>query len=63
VGWYLIYILEIKNICLLREWLFNILNEEGVWQELICNKYPHYLRFQANQLTLAIVEGPHECQK
>lgn len=31
--------LEIQNKYLLRKWLFKILSEEGVWQELIQNKY------------------------
>jgi hypothetical protein len=35
-------VLELKNKCLLSKWLFKILNEqEGVWLELICNKYMH----------------------
>ena len=34
-----IEVLEIKNKCLLSKWLFKLLNEEGVWQELIRNKY------------------------
>jgi hypothetical protein len=34
-------VLEFKNKCLLSKWLFKILNEEGVWQELIQNKYLH----------------------
>ena len=32
-------VLELKNKCLLSKWLFKLLNEEGVWQELIHNKY------------------------
>ena len=32
-------VLELKNKCLLSKWLFKLLNEEGVWQELIQNKY------------------------
>jgi hypothetical protein len=32
-------VLDIKNKCLLSKWLFKILNEEGVWQELLHNKY------------------------
>jgi hypothetical protein len=32
-------VLEIKNKCILSIWLFKILNEEGVWQELIQNKH------------------------
>jgi hypothetical protein len=31
--------LDIKNNCLLSKWLFKIINEEWMWQELICNKY------------------------
>jgi hypothetical protein len=34
-------VLELKNKCLLAKWLFKILNEQGVWQELIKNKYLH----------------------
>jgi hypothetical protein len=34
-------VLEIKNKCLLSKWLFKLLNEQGVWQELIKNKYLH----------------------
>jgi hypothetical protein len=36
-----IEVLELKNKCLLAKWLFKILNEQGVWQELIRNKYLH----------------------
>jgi hypothetical protein len=32
-------ILELKNRCLLSKWLYKLLNEEGVWQELLHNKY------------------------
>jgi hypothetical protein len=31
--------LHIKNICLLSKWLYRLLNEEGVWQQLLKNKY------------------------
>ena len=34
-----IEVLEIKNRCLLSKWLHKLLNEEGVWQELLTNKY------------------------
>ena len=34
-----IELLEIKNRCLLSKWLFKLLNEQGVWQELLTNKY------------------------
>jgi hypothetical protein len=34
-----IEVLDIKNNCLLSKWLFKIINEEGMWQELLCNKY------------------------
>jgi hypothetical protein len=36
-----IEVLEIKNCCLLIKLLFKILNEEGVWKELLQNKYLH----------------------
>jgi hypothetical protein len=32
-------VLEIKNWCLLSKWLFKLLSEEGVLQELLYNKY------------------------
>ena len=33
--------LEIKNKSLLCKWFFKILTEEGVWHELLQNKYLH----------------------
>jgi hypothetical protein len=34
-----IEVLDIKNRCLLSKWLFKLLNEEGMWQELLHTKY------------------------
>ena len=34
-----IEVLQIKNTCLLSKWLYKMLHEEGVWQELLTNKY------------------------
>lgn len=34
-----IEVLELKNKCLLSKWLFKLLSEEGMWQELLYNKY------------------------
>jgi len=31
--------LDILNKCLLSKWLFKLLNEDGLWQELLRNKY------------------------
>lgn len=31
--------LEAQNICLLSKWLFRLLNEEGIWQDLLKKKY------------------------
>jgi len=31
--------LEVQNKCLLSKWLFKLLNEDGLWQELLRNKY------------------------
>jgi hypothetical protein len=36
-----IEVLEVKNKCLFSKWLFKLLNEDGVWQELLRNKYLH----------------------
>ena len=34
-----ILVLDIKNKCLLSKWLYKMLNEEGVWKEILVNKY------------------------
>jgi hypothetical protein len=34
-----IEVLDIKNRCLLSKWLLKLLYEEGVWQEMLSNKY------------------------
>jgi hypothetical protein len=34
-----IEVLELKNKCLLSKWLFKILSEKGMWQQLLSNKY------------------------
>jgi hypothetical protein len=31
--------LWIQNKCLISKWLFKLLNEEGIWQTLLRNKY------------------------
>jgi hypothetical protein len=31
--------LATKNMCLLSKWLFKLLNENGVWQQILKNKY------------------------
>ncbi|WVZ90269.1 hypothetical protein U9M48_036583 [Paspalum notatum var. saurae] len=31
--------LDVQNKCLLSKWLFKFYNEQGVWQELLRNKY------------------------
>ena len=36
-----IEVLDLKNKSLLSKWLFKLLNEEGMWQELLQNKYLH----------------------
>jgi hypothetical protein len=32
-------VLEVKNKCLLSKWLFKLLTEEGMWQQILHNKY------------------------
>jgi hypothetical protein len=34
-----IEVLELKNKSLISKWLFELLNGDGVWQELLRNKY------------------------
>ena len=31
--------LDVQNRCLLSKWLFKLINEDGLWQELLRNKY------------------------
>jgi hypothetical protein len=31
--------LAVKNISLLSKWFFKLLNEDGMWQQLLKNKY------------------------
>ena len=31
--------LEVQNTCLLSKWVFKLLNEEGLWQEVLRRKY------------------------
>jgi hypothetical protein len=31
--------LEIQNECLLIKWLFKLINEDGLWQRILRNKY------------------------
>jgi hypothetical protein len=31
--------LEVQNQCLLSKWLFKLVNEEGLWQIILRNKY------------------------
>ena len=32
-------VLELENRCLLSKWINKLLNEEGVWQEVLHTKY------------------------
>jgi hypothetical protein len=34
-----IEVLELKNKCLLSKWLFKLLHKDGMWQQLLHNKY------------------------
>jgi hypothetical protein len=36
-----IEVLELKNKCLLSKWLFKLIYENAVWQQLLDNKYLH----------------------
>jgi len=31
--------LEVHNKCLVSKWLFKLFNRDGVWQEILRNKY------------------------
>lgn len=47
---------EVKNKCLLSKWLFKLLTEEGVWQELLRNKYLHSKTL--TQVTAKPIDSP-----
>jgi hypothetical protein len=38
-GGLVIEVLQLKNKCLLTKWLFKLLTEKGMWQQLLHNKY------------------------
>jgi hypothetical protein len=31
--------IEVQNKCLLSKWLFKLINEDGMWQEILRKKY------------------------
>jgi len=31
--------LEVQNKCLLSKWLLKLINEDGIWQQILKNKY------------------------
>jgi hypothetical protein len=31
--------IDIQNQCLLRKWVYKLINENGMWQELLRQKY------------------------
>ena len=31
--------LDVQNVCLLSKWLYKLINEDGVWQQLLKKKY------------------------
>jgi hypothetical protein len=31
--------IEVQNKCLLSKWLFKLMNEDGLWQEILSKKY------------------------
>jgi hypothetical protein len=39
VGGLSIIDLEVQNKCLLSKWLFKLINEEGIWQDILKKKY------------------------
>jgi hypothetical protein len=51
-----IEVLELKNKCLLSRWLYKLQNEEGVWQELLRNKYLHSKSL--SEVTMKTTDSP-----
>jgi hypothetical protein len=46
--------LEIQNECLLSKWLFKLINENGLWQTILRNKY------LSNQTTVKVERKPRD---
>jgi hypothetical protein len=57
--------LEIQNKCLLSKWLFKLLNEDGMWQSLIRNKYLGgcLVGGEVGKCTVANCVGKHVCEE
>jgi hypothetical protein len=59
-------VLELKNKCLLSKWLLQLLTEEGIWQELLHNKYikdKTLSQVQKKVYKLALLEMVNEGKK
>jgi hypothetical protein len=57
-----INVLEIINKCLFSKWLFKLLSKEGVWQELLYNKYLNgktLSQVQAKPIDFPFLEGAY----
>jgi len=57
--------LRIQNQCLLTKWLVKLCNEDGIWQQLIKNKYLKHkpigeVTKKGNRFSL--LEEPYEYQ-
>ena len=48
--------LEFQNICLLSKWLFELLNEEGMWQTILKRKY------LGNKVLSQVAKKPEDSQ-
>jgi len=48
--------LEFQNICLLSKWLFKLLNDEGMWQNMLKRKYID------NKVLSQVVKKPGDSQ-
>jgi hypothetical protein len=59
-------VLEVKNRSLLSKWLYKLINEADIWQELLHKKYLNskfLSQVTAKPPTLSFLEGFNECQK
>jgi hypothetical protein len=44
--------LKILNICLLSKWLYKLINEDGIWHELLRKKYLRlFVKFNGSRET------------
>jgi len=48
--------LDVQNLCLLSKWLYKLINEDGVWHQLLKKKY------LKNKILAQVMKRPSDSQ-